>query len=236
MIIEDLNNFQSRLIKKELGMEKNVSEKESHITSMIDKKSERFFESKKSRNLNAQENINIYVIVSIVFVVGFLIGIVCFERSINEIKIRNEILNYDFFYNEVEDKSIILADMMYKNIGIILFYWIVGISVVGAPLLLFVCLYKGMSLAVIISSVLLKHGLKTGYMLLIKNVFLQHFLSDIVIVFLTVSSIKVLYRILFQKYELKNELLRHSIAAVLGLLILFTTIGINCITILNNFT
>ncbi len=236
MIIENFDIVKPRMIKKEFLEEKEVIRETVKKETKRNLNNERIFESRRKAKQNPKENINTYIVVSIIFILGFLIGVICFEHGINDSNIKEEILNYDFFYNNVEEKSIIVADMMYKNIGLILLYWVVGISVIGAPLLLFVCLYKGMSLAIILSSVLLKYGVKSGYMLLIKNVFLQHFLTDFVIVFLTVSSVKVMYRILFQKQELKNELIRHSIASVMGLLMLFTTIGINCITILNNFT
>ncbi len=232
MIIENFEKQNKKIAPKESVIEKTEVVKQ--ITK--ERTGERFFLAERKKELKVEENMKLYIVVSIIFLLGFLIGIICFKRVINDSKIKEEVIKYDFFFEKVEDKSIVVADMMYENISTILIYWVVGISIVGAPLLIIFCLYKGAALAIIISSVLIKYGFETGYTMLIKNVFLQHFLTDFVIVFLTVSSIKVMYRILFQKHELKSELIRHSVLCIIGLLTLFTAIGINCMTILNNFT
>ncbi len=178
-----------------------------------------------------------HVVVCFIFLIGFLIGTICFERVIVNEEVRDEIVSYDYFYEDEEiNKREVGINLLYEIGVLILTLWVIGISVVGAPFLVFFCMYKGLSLAVILSGVLLKYGIKTGYGLLIKNLFLPYVFKEFVIIFLTVSSIKVTYGILCEKKDIKGEVIRHSVNCVVGLILLLAGGGLNFAMILNNFT
>ena len=198
---------------------------------------ERFFENKPEKINNKKDNIKTYFFVTIIFLLGFLVGVIVFKNLIGDENLKQNILSYDFFYEEGEvEREAIIVTKTYNKLLIILALWIIGISVVGAPFLLFFCAYRGFALSVVISSVLLKYGIKKGYELLIARIFLPTFLTEIVIIFLTASSLKVMFDILCERKQLKEEIIRHSFFSVIGTATMFAGIAFEYVKILNDFT
>ncbi len=198
---------------------------------------ERFFENKPEKTYIKRDNIKLYFFVTIIFLLGFLIGTIVFKNLLCDENIKQNVLSYDFFYEEGEiEREAVIVTKTYNKLLIILALWIVGISVVGAPFLLFLCAYRGFTLSVIVSSVLLKYGIEKGYKLLLTKIFLPTFLTEIVIIFLTVSSFKVMFNILCERKQLKEEIIRHSFFSVIGAVTMFAGIAFEYVKILNNFT
>ena len=198
---------------------------------------ERFFESENEKQNKKQDNIKTYFFVTIIFLLGFLIGVICFKNLINDEEIKNTILSYDFFYEEGEvEREGIIVTKIYGKLLMLLALWIIGISVVGAPFLLFFCAYRGFTLSVVISSVLLKYGIGRGYELLVTRIFVPTFFTEIVIIFLTASSLKVMFDVLCERKQLKEEIIRHSVFSVIGTATMFAGIVFEYQKILNDFT
>ena len=102
-------------------------------------------------------------------------------------------------------------------------FWIVGISVVGAPLLVLLCFYKGFATAFVISSFLLKFGFVKGNIYIFEKLFLYYLFLIFTVVLLTASSVKVMINVLKYKKDIRLELVRHSIFTIFGLV--FITIS-----------
>ncbi len=247
MIVEENYPNRNLVIKKDYNL--NFSEKEKEDKTLISNSfqkennrtrefyRERFFENKTEKNYNKKDDIKLYFFVTIIFLIGFLIGVILFKNLINDETMKETILSYDFFYEEGEtEREAVIVTKIYNKLLVLLALWIIGISVIGAPVLLFFCAYRGFSLAIIISSVLLKYGIENGYSLLLTRIFLPTFLTEIVIIFLTASSLKVMFDILCERKELKDEIIRHSVLSVIGAVTMFAGIAFEYAKILNNFT
>lgn len=230
-----IENKKEEIDVKYISKKYNV-EKEK-IKNIRESYRERFLSDERKIQSERKDDIKIYFFVSLVFLLGFLVGIIIFKNLINEKGMQEQICSYDFFYEEVEiEHEAFVVSTLYKKSLIILTLWIVGISVIGAPLLLLFCAYRGLTLSIITSSILLKYGLKEGYKFLLSRIFLPTFFTEIVIVFLTVSSIKVMLDVLCERKQLKEEMIRHSVLSVIGAITMFAGIVFECRIILNNFT
>ncbi|MBR3888367.1 MAG: stage II sporulation protein M [Clostridia bacterium] len=236
--IENVRNNTLNLFEKEQG--KNTLSTKSFETENNKVREfyrERFFENKPEKTYIKKDSIKLYFFVTIIFLLGFLIGTIIFKNLLHDENIKQNVLSYDFFYEEGEvEREAVIVTKTYNKLLVLLALWIVGISVVGAPFLLFFCAYRGFALSVIICSVLLKYGMKNGYKLLLTNIFLPTFLTEIVIIFLTVSSLKVMFNILCERKQLKEEIIRHSFFSVIGAVTMFAGIAFEYLKILNNFT
>ena len=247
MIVED--NYPNKNIDLKKNNELFFSQKEVERTQLkfhdAEKENnkarefyrERFFENKPQKTINKKDNIKLYFFVTIIFLIGFLIGLIIYKNLLGDKNLEQLIRSYDFFYEEGEvEREAIIVTKSCRKLLILLGLWVVGISVIGAPLLLFFCAYRGFALSIIISSVLLKYGIKKGYELLVTRIFLPTFLTEIVIIFLTVSSIKVMFDILCERKQPKEEIIRHSLLSVIGAVTMFAGTAFEYAKILNNFT
>lgn len=229
----DMNFFEKKSEEKILTG--NSFQKENNRTREFYR--ERFFENKTEKIYKKKDNIKLYFFVTIIFLIGFLIGVITFQKLSNDESIKQMITLYDFFYEDGEvEREAIIVSKVYSKLLVLLALWIIGISVIGAPVLLLFCGYRGFALAIIISSVLLKYGMKKGYSLLLRRIFLPTFLTEIVIIVLTASSLKVMFDILCERKQLKEEIIRHSFFSVLGAITMFAGIAFECAKILNDFT
>ncbi len=221
--------------KEEKILALNSCEKENNRTREFCR--ERFFENKTEKVYDKKDNIKLYFFVTIIFLIGFLVGVILFKNLLADENLKENILSYDFFYEEGEiEREAVIVTKACRKLLVLLALWIIGISVVGAPVLLFFCAYRGLSLAIVISSVLLKYGIENGYLLLLTRIFLPTFLTEIVIIFLTASSLKVMFDILSERKQLKEEIIRHSLLSVIGATTMFAGIVFEYIKILNDFT
>ena len=111
-----------------------------------------------------------------------------------------------------------------KNVKLFLLFWIVGISAIGSPMLLFLCFDKGFKIAFTIAMVFLKLGWKNGYHFIFHHLFWSNIFVVLMMVILTASSFKVTYHILKEKKDIKHEIIRHSFVSFLGAFFLVTSI------------
>lgn len=247
MIVEENYPNRKAVLKTEYDLSFLEKEKKERtlVTSSFAKETnrtrefyrERFFENKPQKTNDKKDNIKLYFFVTIIFLIGFLVGVILFKNLSNDEILKQTILSYDFFYEEGEiEREAVIVTKIYSKLLVLLALWIIGISVIGAPVLLLFCAYRGFSLAIIVSAILLKYGIKNGYLLLIKRIFLPSFLTEIVIIFLTASSLKVMFDILCERKELKEEIIRHSFLSVIGAVTMFAGIAFEYLKILNNFT
>lgn len=172
----------------------------------------------------------------IVFVLGVVIGSICFRILINDSTVRENI-SQKFSNLDVVDttEKEIMKNSFIKNIGILFVFWIAGISVVGAPLILVLCFYKGFSTALVICSFLLKYGFYKGNIFIFKNIFPYYIFLILGIVVLTGSSLKVSANVLREKKDIRYEILRHSIVTILSAILFYISSVIEAKILFSNF-
>lgn len=174
------------------------------------------------------------------FFVGIFLGsMYCKFKSEN-----NLFENSTYFINEIKDidinKKDVLIDSLVKNFTLLILFWIVGLSIVGVPILIFYIIYEGFSVAIAIVYFLSMFGLNKGYYFAFSTMYITTVINTISIILLCNSAIRVTKNILTQKSDIKAEFIRHSIVCLIILIFLvllsLNEVLISDFIIKNNFT
>lgn len=140
----------------------------------------------------------IIVGVLIVFVLGLLFGSIYVTILSNNDK--KELLNnigiyFDSMKNiSFHDKLIIFKDCFIKNIIYVLFLWLLGISIIGFPIILIMIFYKSFLIGFSISSIFAKYKLLGLYKIIIY-IFPSKIILLALSLFLAVYSINISNRL-----------------------------------------
>ena len=114
--------------------------------------------------LHLQNNLKNYLIVSIIFLIGIIIGVI-FINNISENQ-SSEITNYiSSFSNQLKDNSdintlLMLKDSIKKNIILAIFLWFMGSTVIGISIVYLTICFRGFCLGYTISSIILSFGIR----------------------------------------------------------------------------
>lgn len=230
MILEPIvnNSLRFQIQKDE---EENELRKEKVFPKTDDPKRERIFSRRKETLLSEKKvkeksrvKVNLYFCVLMIFLIGIVSGSIAFRMLIEDTEVKETVIE-KFSSLELEDKNEteIFKSSLDRNIKLLVTFWIVGISVVGAPLLILLCFYKGFTTAFVISSFLLKFGFLRGNIYIFEKLFLYYLFLIFAVILLTVSSVKVMINVLKYKKDIRLELVRHSIFTILGFILMFTS-------------
>lgn len=183
----------------------------------------------KARNIiynHVIDNIREYVIISLIFLIGIVIGVI-FVNNSNEMQ-KDEISLYiTNFINELRDsentidKVSLLKDTIKDNTLLALLLWFMGSTVVGVPIVYAIVAYKGFSLSYTISSLMATLG-KSGIGLSIVTLLLHNIIFIPAVFALAVSGIRLYKSIMKDKRKenIKLEICRHTIFSIFFCLIL----------------
>lgn len=111
-----------------------------------------------------ENNIKEYLIVSIIFVIGIVIGVI-FINNTSENQ-STEITNYitsfsqDLKNNQNIDTLLLLKDSIKKNILLAAFLWFVGSTVIGISVVYLTICFRGFCLGYTVSSIILSLGIR----------------------------------------------------------------------------
>ncbi len=193
--------------------------------TQIPNKPERILKTRRTHNLKQKQSkkikLNLYFGIMIIFLIGIVVGSIAFRIMITDPDVKETIVE-KFSDIEFENKNEVelFKTSITRNLKLLAIFWIVGISVVGAPLLILLCFYKGFTTAFVISSFLLKFGFINGNKYIFQKLFLYYVFLVFAIILLTASSVKVMINVLKNKKDIRLELVRHSIFTILGFLFL----------------
>lgn len=176
-----------------------------------------------------ENNIKEYIIVSIIFIIGIIIGVIFINKT--SIIQREEITGYiSSFTTELKsDKSVdevkLLIDSIKKNILLAIFLWFMGSTVIGISVVYLTICFRGFCLGYTISSIILTFGIGKGILFLLSSVFLQNILFIPCILALAVSGMKLHNSIMEDKARenIKVEILRHTIFSLFILIVLMVS-------------
>lgn len=104
-----------------------------------------------------------YLIVTIIFLVGVILGVV-FVNKTEQVQL-TEISNYftDFINNLKNntqiDNGTLLKESMFSNLVLAVSLWFIGSTVIGIPIIFAIVVYRGFCLGYTISSCLITLGL-----------------------------------------------------------------------------
>lgn len=135
-------------------------------------------EGYKLKNLvltHIENNIKNYAIVSIIFFIGIVIGVI-FINNTSEAQ-SNEITNYitsfseDLKENQNINNMLLLKDSIKKNVVLCVFLWFMGSTVIGISIVYLTICFRGFCLGYTISSIILSFGIRKRYIIFIINTF-----------------------------------------------------------------
>lgn len=172
------------------------------------------------------ENIKIYAIVTLMFLIGWVIGIIFINNS-QEVQ-QEQINGYinTFIQGIKSDAEIskpeILKNSILSNLGITVLLWVLGSTVIGMPLIYIVILYKGYSIGCTISAIAASLGTGKGIVFILSTMLLQSIIYIPCLLSLAVSGVKLYKQIMEDRRteNIKIQILRHSIFCIFIFLML----------------
>lgn len=181
---------------------------------------------KETISTHIENNLSKYIIVTIIFFIGVIIGVI----FINNISIeqKTEINNYisEFITNLKEDSNVnefaLLKDSISKNCVLAIFLWFMGSTVIGISIVYLTICFRGFCLGYTISSIILTCGTGKGILFLCSTMLLQNILFIPCIIALAVSGMRLHNSIMKDRRSenIKLEILRHTIFSVTILILL----------------
>lgn len=183
----------------------------------------------KLKNLilnNIYSNLQYYIIVMIILIIGIACGVI-FINNINEEQ-KAEISKYisDFISslkNNYEiNKAELLKNSLIENFKLTLGMWFIGSTVVGLPIVFGIVLYRGFCIGYTVSSAIAILGAQKGIIFALSSILLQNIIIIPVLLLLAVSGIKLYKSIMKDKRKenIKIEIIRHTVVSIIGLIFL----------------
>ena len=173
------------------------------------------------------ENIKLYIIVIIIFIIGTVAGVI-FINNTTEAQ-TTEIQNYiNNFITALKQESHIeqmelLKSSISDNFILIISMWFIGSTVIGIPIIFGIVVYRGFCIGYSVAAIIAVLGVQKGIIFLLSTMFLQNLIFIPVIICMTISSIK-LYKSIMKdrrRENIKVEIIRHTLVSImLGLLLI----------------
>ena len=125
-------------------------------------------------------NIKDYLILSIIFVIGVMVGVIIINNSDEQSKA--EINGYiNSFINTVKDENYEVDKMqltkisILENMKMVLIIWIAGTTIIGIPLIYVITSYKGFCIGYTISAIVSSLGVwKRNYIFISSIIFTKY--------------------------------------------------------------
>lgn len=173
-----------------------------------------------------ENNIKEYLIVTIIFFIGIIIGVIFINNTSENQSL--EISNYiSSFIGDLKENSnvndlLLLKDSISKNITLAIFLWFMGSTVIGISIVYLTVCFRGFCLGYTISSIILTCGTGKGLLFLVSTILLQNIIFIPAILALAVSGMKLHNSIMKDRgrENIKLEMLRHTIFSVVILILL----------------
>lgn len=173
-----------------------------------------------------KKNIKEYLIVSIVFLIGIIIGVM-FINNADETQKRQigdylgtfvECLNTDYKI----DTNNLLKSSIINNLILVLALWFIGSTVIGIPIVYIIICIRGFCLGYTLSSIMITYSIWKGILFSICTLLLQNIIFIPCILALAVSGIKLYKSIVKDKRRenIKLEIMRHTIFSAFMALLL----------------
>ena len=191
-------------------------------------------EKRTSRILNIikehiYKNLKQYLIVSLLFLIGIIVGVSFVNYS--DVQIKEQIGSYITTFIEClkTDYQIDYMNLLKNIIGNHIIFafvlWFMGCTIIGIPIVYALIVYRGFSLGYTISSIIFTLGTGKGILFSIITLLLQNLIIVPSIFALSVSGIK-LYQSMMKdkrKENIKIEMIRHTIFSLFVLFLLIAS-------------
>lgn len=157
-----------------------------------------------------------------IFFIGVFLGTAYLKSEMyaKSFEVYENVLNKENLIEFGPKKKEIFIDSVCQNIIILIFFWIIGLSIVGVPLLIFFIFFEGVSIGITISYVLLMLGFYEGYSFIYISMYITTILNVFSMIILCYSAIKVTFNVFRKSRDIKSEFIRHSAVCILVLIML----------------
>ena len=171
-------------------------------------------------------NIKEYLIVSILLLVGIVLGVI-FINNISDtqkLEISNYINNFieTIKNNSDINKEVLLKKSILNNSIISFFMWFAGSTIIGIPIVLGIVAYRGFCISYTISSVIYSLGTGKGLIFAVLAILPHSIIYIPAILSLAVTGIR-LYKTILKDRNVNNmkiELMRHTVFSLLIFILL----------------
>jgi len=186
-------------------------------------------------NAEFKKNKKLYVFVSILLAIGFISGALFITILSNEDKklVGETISN---FFLQIKNNNIdiiyTLRTSLTTNLIYIIFIWLLGISIIGIPITIFMIFIKSFILGFSLSSIILKYKLG-GTLLSLGYIFPHQILNLVIISFIGLYALKVslsLIKLITSKKQVNFKLIIKKYFVVLIICVLLSLISSICET------
>lgn len=184
--------------------------------------------NRKYKNIiinHIQNNLKEYIISSIIFFIGILLGIV-FVNNLNDVQ-TSEIQTYitnsinTLKENNVKEISV-LKESLSSNIFLAVSLWLMGSTIIGLLVVYLIVCFKGFCFGYTLSSIIYVLGTNKGILFFISTMFLKNIIVIPCTIALAVSGMNV-YKSVMQdrrKENIKLEIIRHTFFSIFILILL----------------
>jgi len=181
-------------------------------------------------NEEFKRNRKLYVFVSVLLAIGFLVGTLFITiLSSEDKKLVGDTISNFFIQIKNNNVDIIytLRTSLTTNLIYIIFIWLLGISVIGLPIIVFLIFIKSFILGFSITSIIFKYKL-SGTILSLGYIFPHQILNLLVISFIGLYALKVslsLIKLIFSKKQVNFKLIIKKYFAVLIICVVLSIIS-----------
>ncbi len=170
---------------------------------------------------------NIFIFLCAIFLIGILLGTIYFVNGMPEKDMEGfkNPFQEKALLEDAKDRKDIFIEIAVRNMIVLLAFWMVGLSIVGAPILIFYIFYEGASFGLSLSYILFYLGLYKGYSYIYVSMYVSSFINVLSMIILCCSAIKVTSNILKKSRDIKSELVRHStVCLIIFVVFVFSSI------------
>lgn len=168
-------------------------------------------------------NKKVFVFLFILFIIGLAAGSI-FRVTLNDNDASLVNTYLDNYINSIKDNTIVFKDTFLNSISsnllITVLIWLLGISVIGLPIIIFLFFYKSFVIGFAISSVLMKYKVK-GLLLSIIYIFPHHIINILLLMVLIsyafLISIGIINAVIKRK-EISFKDITYKYLIILGLI------------------
>ncbi|MBP3255809.1 MAG: stage II sporulation protein M [Clostridia bacterium] len=169
------------------------------------------------------ENLKLYIIVAIFFVIGIIAGVICYN-SLDEGSKENCCNYIDSFVQNIRegyevDNNELLRNTIINNIFFTIALWFIGCTIIGLPIVYGMISFKGFSLGYTICCLIGTLGTYKGIIFCFLSLFIQNILAIPAYLGMGVSGNKLYNSIMMDKRKenIKIEILKHTLFCILML-------------------
>ena len=176
--------------------------------------------------IHINEHRGIYIVISIMFVIGFIVGTI--NAAFIDENIRNESHNYilnfvEYLKTQEINNKILLKESLIANIKPLIYIMLFGLIFIGAPfILVYIGLY-GYSIGFTVTSILASLGTSKGIIFIFAMMIPQEIILLPTLAIIATNAIlfsKMMLRINNRSIDIKKEFLKYSIIAIMAALVI----------------